>query len=129
MNVGTVAEWIQEAEADYKNANTIARRHKDPTPKSVCWHCQQCAEKYLKAFLIRHAQKFPFRHDLVELNTQCQRVDSDFRLIVEELEELNVYGAAFRYPGSMATIEDGRSALKAVKRVREFVRAKFGMRK
>lgn len=79
--------------------------------------------------MIRHAQKFPFRHDLVELNTKCQTIDSDFRLIADELDELNVYGAAFRYPGPVATIDDANSALKAVKRVREFVRAKLGLGK
>ena len=129
MDIGTVSEWVQEAEADYQNAQTIAKRRKDPTPKSVCWLCQQCAEKYLKAFLIRHSRKFPFRHDLVELNNTCHQVDTDFRLIVGDLEELNAYGPAFRYPGSTATAEDARSALKAVKRVREFVRAKLGLRK
>ncbi len=129
MSVGTVAEWVQEAEADYKNARTIARRRKDRTPKSVCWLCQQCAEKYLKAFLIRHSQPFPFRHDLIELGNLCRAIDEDFRLIVTELEELNAYGPAFRYPGPTATMEDAQSALKAIKRMREFVRAKLGIGK
>jgi HEPN domain-containing protein len=129
MSVGTVAEWVREAEADYQNAQTIAGRRKSPTPKSVCWLCQQCAEKYLKAFLIHRSQKFPFRHDLIELANLCESIDADFRLIVNELEELNVYGPAFRYPGPSATAEDARSALKAIKRVREFTRAKLGLRK
>ncbi len=70
--------------------------------------------------------KFPFRHDLIELNNSCRDIDVDFRLIVTDLDELNTYGPAFRYPGPSTTLEDARSAIKAVKRVREFVRAKLG---
>lgn len=122
MTVGTFAEWVQEAEADYQSALDLARRRKDPIPKRVCWDCQQCAEKYLKAFLARHSQKFPFRHDLIELNNSCREVDADFRLLVTDLDELNMYGPAFRYPGPSASVEDAHSAIKAVKRVREFAR-------
>lgn len=129
MSVGTFVEWVQEAEADYKSALDLAKRRKDPIPKRVCWDCQQCAEKYLKAFLVRHSQKFPFRHDLVELNNSCREVDADFQLLVMDLDELNTYGPAFRYPGPNATVQDARSAIKAMKRVREFVRAKLGLRK
>jgi HEPN domain-containing protein len=127
MSIGTVVEWVHEAETDYKSAFDLAKRRKDPIPKRVCWDCQQCAEKYLKAFLVRHSQKFPFRHDLIELNNLCAAVDPDFRLIANEVDELNTYGPAFRYPGPTATMEDARSAIKAVKRVREFVRAKLGL--
>ena len=129
MNVGSVAEWVQEAETDYKSALDLARRRKDPIPKRVCWDCQQCAEKYLKAFLVRHSSQFPFKHDLNELGTLCLDVDPDFRLISDELSELNSYGPNIRYPGSVATVEDAHSALVAMKRVRQFIRAKLGLGK
>jgi HEPN domain-containing protein len=129
MNGSSVEEWIQEAEADYKSALDLARRRKEPIPKRVCWDCQQCAEKHLKAFLVRHAKSFPFRHDLTELKTLCDEIDPDFHLIVDDLDELNAYGPDIRYPGSVATVEDARSALTAMKRVWQFVRAKLGVGK
>ncbi len=128
MSVGTVEEWIREAETDYKSALDLARRRKDPTPKPVCWHSHQCVEKYLKAFLVRHARSFPFRHDLGELGTLCLDVDRDFRLVTRDLSELNAYGPDIRYPGTTASIQDARSAVAAMKRLRLFVRRKLGLK-
>lgn len=129
MSVGSTREWVQEAETDYKSALDLARRRKDPLPKRVCWDCQQCAEKYFKAFLIRHSRDFPFRHDLTELSARCLEIDPDFRLIELDVEELNAYGPNIRYPGSIATVKDARAAIIAMKRIRQFVRAKLGLGK
>jgi len=46
-------EWIEKAEGDLK----VARRETqtaDPVYDAVCFHAQQCAEKYLKAVLEEH---------------------------------------------------------------------------
>jgi HEPN domain-containing protein len=45
-------EWVQKAEEDYQAALALSRLRKRPTPNAVSFHCQQCAEKYLKAFLV-----------------------------------------------------------------------------
>ena len=44
-----LAEWVDKAEADYQSAVALGRRRKAPLPDIVCYHCQQCVEKYLKA--------------------------------------------------------------------------------
>ena len=36
------------AEIDHKATLDSARRRQDSLPEAVCFHCQQCAEKYLK---------------------------------------------------------------------------------
>jgi HEPN domain-containing protein len=59
-------EWIEKAEGDLK----VARRERqtaDPVYDAVCFHAQQCAEKYLKAWLEEHDTSFPRMHDLVAL--------------------------------------------------------------
>ncbi|MCZ6676164.1 MAG: HEPN domain-containing protein [Candidatus Poribacteria bacterium] len=61
-----VDEWIEKAEADFKGAVALNRRRKDPLPDLVCYHCQQSAEKYLKAFLIAQGITPPRIHDLVQ---------------------------------------------------------------
>jgi HEPN domain-containing protein len=48
MSEAYLQEWIRKAEEDYTAATVLARRRKHPTPSVVCFHCQQCAEKYLK---------------------------------------------------------------------------------
>ena len=47
---GATREWIKKAEADFRGARQLART-KPPVHDLVCFHCQQSAEKYLKALL------------------------------------------------------------------------------
>jgi HEPN domain-containing protein len=52
VSLSLLAEWVNKAEADYQSAVALHRRRKAPLPDIVCYHCQQCVEKYLKAYLI-----------------------------------------------------------------------------
>ncbi len=60
------AEWVVKAEADFQGALALSRR-KNPLPDLVCFHCQQCAEKYLKAVLQEWGIPFPKTHVLTDL--------------------------------------------------------------
>ncbi len=44
-------EWIDKAEGDFATASREIRVRKSPNYDAVCFHAQQCAEKYLKALL------------------------------------------------------------------------------
>jgi HEPN domain-containing protein len=46
-----VAEWISKAEGDFTTAGRELRARKSPNYDAVCFHAQQCGEKYLKAIL------------------------------------------------------------------------------
>jgi HEPN domain-containing protein len=61
------AEWVSRAEADYQGAVALQGRRKQPLPDLVCFHCQQCAEKYRKAFLQETGVPFPKTHVLTDL--------------------------------------------------------------
>ena len=117
-----VQEWVHKAEEDCTVAIILARKRKQPTPSAVCFHCQQCAEKYLKAFLVQNDLVFRRIHDLLELQKLCLPVNPAFELIADLLDQLNPYSVEFRYPGEEATIEEAKLALKAMKEVRRFVR-------
>jgi HEPN domain-containing protein len=43
-------EWVSKAEGDWTMAQR-ERRAADPVWDGICFHAQQCAEKYIKAFL------------------------------------------------------------------------------
>ena len=48
-------EWIAKAEGDFATAQRELRARRAPNYDAACFHSQQCAEKYLKAFLVsRH---------------------------------------------------------------------------
>ncbi len=56
-------EWVRKAEADYRAAGNLDRGS-DPLPDQVCFLCQQCAEKYLKALLEELGLTVPRTHVL-----------------------------------------------------------------
>ena len=50
MNPPTL-EWIEKAEDDFAIAGRELRARNNSDYGAACFHAQQCAEKYLKAFL------------------------------------------------------------------------------
>jgi HEPN domain-containing protein len=118
-------EWIDKAEGDFHTADREARVRKAPNYDAVCFHAQQCAEKYLKAYLQERGQPFPRVHDLIELLELVLPYDGTFELQRELLKELDGYAVEFRYPGELATKEDARAALRTMKTVRGFVRSRL----
>jgi HEPN domain len=41
-------EWIDKAEGDFRTATREIQVTQDPSYDGVCFHAQQCVEKYLK---------------------------------------------------------------------------------
>src|SRR5262249_54546916 len=55
--------WVRKAESDFRLAAAIARGT-EPFHDEQCFHCQQSAEKYLKALLEELGRPIPKTHDL-----------------------------------------------------------------
>ena len=121
MRKEIVKEWIYKAEEDYESAVSLVRKRKKPVPDSVCFHAQQCVEKYLKAFLVFHDIEPPVIHDLQVLKNLCSGINKDFNSLTPWLDILNAYAVDFRYPGEKASVEEARNAVSIMKKVREFV--------
>ena len=60
-------EWIDRAEQDFRVAKRESRVTEDPSYNVICFHAQQCVEKYLKAFLQEQEKEIIKTHDLVFL--------------------------------------------------------------
>jgi len=60
-------EWLAKAEADFISALREYRARKQPNFDAACFFAQQCAEKYLKAYLQEQTVAVPRTHDLVQL--------------------------------------------------------------
>ncbi len=119
-------EWIEKAEDDWQGANRLGRGRK-PLYNLVCFHSQQCAEKYLKAFMEENNLAIPKTHDLLVLQKQILPELSELILIKGGLEDLTSYAVSFRYPGENAGPELAAEARKIASRVRELVRMKLRM--
>ncbi len=120
-------EWVEKAEGDFIIAGRELRARKAPIYDAVCFHAQQCAEKYLKAILQEHGQRIPKTHHFAELLPLALKSDPSFELLRADLDMLEDYGVDFRYPGASAVKEDAKSAYRAAQAVRLFVRQRLGL--
>jgi HEPN domain-containing protein len=60
-------EWIQKAEDDFVVAIELLNMQLEATSDAICFHCQQSAEKYAKAYLHHRTIEFPRTHNLSQL--------------------------------------------------------------
>lgn len=111
-------EWVEKAETNWKAATALNRPRKEPLPDVVCFHCQQSAEKYLKAYLIVQSVVPARTHDLVDLLVQCAGYDAALSAYLPLARALDPYSVRFRYPGVTATVADAQDAVKAMRQLR-----------
>ena len=114
------AEWLTKAQEDYSVAVGLARRRKLPA-NSICFHCQQSAEKYLKAVLQQAHIRFGKTHNLEGLLQLVAGSAPGLALLSDYLKILSDYAVRYRYPGSDATPRQAREAVNAARRVRSAV--------
>jgi HEPN domain-containing protein len=116
--------WVEKAEHDLLNAEYVLGISENCPTDTVCFHCQQCAEKYLKALLIFRGTAFPRTHDLVVLLNLAAGTDN-LGLPMEQVQPLNRYSVEGRYPGDWDPIDlqETVDALDMARKVRAAVRA------
>jgi HEPN domain-containing protein len=119
------AEWLQKAEGDYATAGRETRARRHPNYDAACFHAQQAAEKYLKAFVQDHGLPAPRTHNLVELVELCLPLDAGFEFLRDLLILLDGYSVRYRYPGESANKDEARTAFKTISLVRAFMRPKL----
>jgi HEPN domain-containing protein len=121
-----VREWIAKAEGDFATASREYAVTDNPNYDAVCFHLQQCAEKYMKALLIVKGVTPPKTHDLVELDRRLAPVCPEWQWPVEELRLLSRSAVIFRYPGEFAEREEAEAAFDVCRRLRERLRQLLG---
>jgi HEPN domain-containing protein len=116
-------DWVQKAENDLKNAAYTLGMGEDCPTDTVCFHAQQCVEKYLKAFLVLKSINFPKAHDIKELIVLLPS-NSRPKLTPEEQRRLTDYATVTRYPGDYEPISlaEARRAVKIARGVRNEIR-------
>ena len=89
-------EWIRRAKSNL----TIASKF-DPQVElaDLCFEAQQCAEKGIKAILLKRGQSFPFTHDLHKLLRLLEQGGLRVPQYVKGSTELTQYAHVTRYPG------------------------------
>jgi HEPN domain-containing protein len=124
----TTRDWVKKAENDFKVASQILRRRKEIVTDAACFFCQQCLEKYFKAYLIEAGIAFPRTHDLLQLLNLCATVEPLWAAYAKTVDTLSDYAVDFRYPGHSATLREARIALKHCRSLRAEVRRSLGLK-
>jgi HEPN domain-containing protein len=119
-------EWAQKADGDYTAANCL---NQAPTPvyDAVCFHAQQCVEKYLKAWLQEANIAFRRTHDLEELLDLILPVMPVWARWKPDFLILTSHAVDFRYPGKSSSDADAQHAVKVCEDVRSTIRANLGL--
>ena len=114
---GSAVKWLDRAKGDLALAAAplpIGAYYED-----LCYHCQQAAEKALKAVYLHQGWKFRFVHDLEELITGLRQNGLTLPDDVAATAVLTAYASQARYPGLDEPIieEEYRQAFDQAARV------------
>ncbi|MDO8726858.1 MAG: HEPN domain-containing protein [Candidatus Methanoperedens sp.] len=117
-----VFQWLIKAEHDIGSARRLLSGD-IPYLDTAVYHCQQAAEKSLKAYLTLKETPFQKIHDLSFLIEQCKELDIEFEQLKNISFILTPYAIAFRYPGDVIEPDpqDADEALRLAVEVFDFV--------
>ena len=115
--------WIKKASNDLQNASIVLNANENEKPfDTVCFHCQQAAEKYLKAYLVFLNIMFTKTHNIGQLISLGLENDPDLESLMHT-DELSPYGVNIRYPDDfeIPLENDAKRAFLFATEVKSFV--------
>jgi HEPN domain-containing protein len=122
MNPHNPHDWLLKADRDFGLASH-ASVHTPEYPDLICYHCQQAAEKFLKALVIHHGLPLRKTHDLEDLLDLLSPIEVSISIeFYENARKINDYGVQIRYPDPSGdpSEADVVEALAASKFFRDF---------
>lgn len=117
-----IKEWIYEANNDLGLAEFVIDN--DGTYYDlVCFHCQQAAEKFLKAYIIYLNLYYKKIHDLKYLLNVIKRKREIPKHLFNKAEMLQEYTIDSRYPDHWhdPTYKETLQCIKAAKKFKQFI--------
>ncbi len=120
-------EWVEIAEGDFQTASREATVTNAPNFSAVCFHCQQSAEKYLKAVVTEHSIYFSKTHDLEILLASVCTVAPEATSPSQAAKALTGYGIDVRYPGGRPDAHPAKEALSDCATIRSLLRSSLGL--
>ena len=117
-----IIKWVNIADRDLMAAEQGLKAY-PVLSEIVCFHCQQAAEKYLKAYLVKYQVEFQKTHNIMSLINLCSTVDSVFKDKLLYADLLTDYAVEIRYPDEWyePTIEEAKDAYRVACEVKQFV--------
>jgi HEPN domain-containing protein len=124
-----VRQWLRKGEADLAAAEILLRADA-PDYFPCAFHCQQAAEKLIKALLVERQIEFRKTHDLEHLVALLGQVAPELQGKLAPCDWLTPFGIEFRYPGEYQEVDraTAKNALVEAQRVRDLVLRALGPR-
>jgi HEPN domain-containing protein len=124
--VTVLRQWLAKADNDLVNAAHTLTLGADCPTDTVCFHAQQCVEKYLKALLVFRATAFPKTHNIRELRAMLPPKLRP-KLETKVQDRLTIYATTKRYPDAdpEITLQEARQAVAIARRIRREVRRRL----
>ena len=98
----------------------------NPFTDIICFHAQQAAEKYLKAYLVWNGIEFPKTHTLEQLVLLAAQKEPELLNLKDEVALLTPYAVETRYPEfEEPLLEDTKEAVGIAEKVRDTVLGKI----
>ncbi|HIZ56186.1 MAG TPA: HEPN domain-containing protein [Firmicutes bacterium] len=122
-------DWAEAAYEDLLCSKVL--REDGRLLDGCAFHCQQCAEKSLKAYLLYKAHQRIDGHNLTWLCRQAIRYEPSFQEWLDESAKLNHYYIATRYPTDVPvdiTPGDADVALRMAEAIFLYVCEEIGIR-
>jgi HEPN domain-containing protein len=110
---------VRKAEDDLRSAGYLLTMA-EPVYENVGFHAQQCAEKYLKGYLVFHGIAFKKWHDLGYLLDLCMTVNPQWERFYNEAEFLSPFAAEYRCPDLLIkfTQEQAERSIHVARQIR-----------
>ncbi|MEO6434138.1 MAG: HEPN domain-containing protein [Tepidisphaeraceae bacterium] len=124
----TSSEWVSSAEGHYETACTLRRSRRRHLHDAICFHSEQCVEKYLRARLRQAQVRFQKTDDLPKLLDPLRSIEPRWRSIEQELRGLSDAALMVLYPGKSTRREDATKAYKVCTRLRALARSSLGLK-
>jgi HEPN domain-containing protein len=122
-----VIEWISKPDGDFEFASINLRGGKIFFAQ-ICFHFQQAAEKYLKAFIVANELDFRKIHDLPLLLKICPSKDPSLEILSDDCEYLAPFYIDARYPVHWPTnfsLQETQKALHSASRIGSLIKQKL----
>jgi HEPN domain-containing protein len=119
-----VQAWLIRARNDLALAQFTFENRNDLLD-TAAYHCQQAAEKAMKAILVSQNIQVPKTHDIRRLIQQAVAANPGLSVFLPDADLLTPLATAFRYPSDdeapMPTLVQVQDALAAARRIYDFV--------
>ena len=125
-----ITDWLRLAQENLQVATSTITAEYAPY-HTVCFLCQNSAERYLKAYLIYQGWELKKTHDLNELLLFCVEYNNKLETLRDDCEILNEYITSARYPGDLPfdnfDEEQAQEAITSANRISETIQKEINL--